>query len=400
MLRSRSLFAATALLLISASAAAADFVVDTTDDAADATLDGVCADAEGQCTLRAAVQEANATAVDPDTIQLPAGKYVLKLVGAFEDAAASGDLDILGPLTVTGAGAGASVLVGKKDRLLDVFAAGVTLSDLTLTKGKAPKSDEDDEATGGAIRNYGGLALERMVITRNQAFDDSGGIANVAGTLALTDVEVSFNKVRDDAGGMDNDGGTVTLRNVTFYKNKARDEAGAFESEVGGTITGENVTISGNRAREAGGANAEQDGIVELVNATIAANKSKEGGGGVQNEDEGSQFILTNSIIAANKKQSCSGPITSLGGNLDSGASCGFSAPADQSGVGDPGLAKKIADNGGATPTHALLPGSPAVDFADDAACPATDQRGLGRFDDPSVDGTLCDAGAFELQPL
>jgi hypothetical protein len=68
--------------------------------------------------------------------------------------------------------------------------------------------------------------------------------------------------------------------------------------------------------------------------------------------------------------------------------------------VGDVGVAKKIADNGGATPTHALLPGSPAVDAADDAECPAADQRGQPRVDDPSAAGpNVCDAGAFELAP-
>ena len=51
-----------------------------------------------------------------------------------------------------------------------------------------------------------------------------------------------------------------------------------------------------------------------------------------------------------------------------------------------------LADNGGPTWTHALLPGSPALDAADDAICPATDQRGTAR-----PQGPHCDIGAFEL---
>lgn len=386
-------------LLVTAPASAVVFTVDTTDDDVDAAIDGACADAAGRCTLRAAIQEANATPLDPDDIVVPAGTYKLTRVGAFEDAAATGDLDVTGPVTIQGAAAETTILQGKKDRVFDVSGAGVFLQGLTVTKGKAPKSDDDAESAGGGIRNTGSLEITGCVLTRNQAFDDSGAITNDAGTLVLTDVTLSSNKARDDAGALDNDGGTITLTDVTFAKNKAKDEAGAFESEEAGTITGVNVTVSGNKAREAGGVNAEQGGIVDLTNATITGNKSKLGGGGVQVEDDGSSLFLTNSIVAANKKLNCSGPVSSEGGNLDSGASCGFAPPDDQSGVADVGLDKKLADNGGPTPTHALLPGSPAIDFGDDLACPAQDQRGVGRFDDPAVNDGICDSGAFELAP-
>ena len=51
-----------------------------------------------------------------------------------------------------------------------------------------------------------------------------------------------------------------------------------------------------------------------------------------------------------------------------------------------------LADNGGPTLTHALLAGSPAIDAADTAVCPATDQRGVAR-------DAACDVGAFEFVP-
>ena len=76
------------------AAGAADFVVTTDVDSLDATPgDGFCADADGACTLRAAVQEANALA-GADRIELGAGRYLLSLAGTGEDAAASGDLDL------------------------------------------------------------------------------------------------------------------------------------------------------------------------------------------------------------------------------------------------------------------------------------------------------------------
>ncbi|MBA7659247.1 hypothetical protein ES703_67221 [subsurface metagenome] len=72
------------------------FTVNSTDDATDVNPgDGVAETAPGNgiCTLRAAIQEANALA-GPDTINLPANTYTLSIAGANEDAAATGDLDI------------------------------------------------------------------------------------------------------------------------------------------------------------------------------------------------------------------------------------------------------------------------------------------------------------------
>src|SRR5262245_23280714 len=107
-----------ALLLVgwlattTAPARAATFTVDATADEADATPgDGVCASATGHCTLRAAVQEANATP-GTDAVALPAGTFRLSRVGADEDAALTGDLDVTESLDVAGAGPDATVIDG------------------------------------------------------------------------------------------------------------------------------------------------------------------------------------------------------------------------------------------------------------------------------------------------
>ena len=65
--------------------------------------------------------------------------------------------------------------------------------------------------------------------------------------------------------------------------------------------------------------------------------------------------------------------------------------PADTLGV-DPLLAP-LANNGGRTPTHALLPGSPAIDAGNNAHAWAFDQRGPGF---PRVVNGRADIGAFE----
>ena len=58
-----------------------------------------------------------------------------------------------------------------------------------------------------------------------------------------------------------------------------------------------------------------------------------------------------------------------------------------------------LADNGGPTKTHALLPGSPALDAGDPAITTGVDQRGLPRVvDGDAVSGARIDIGAFESQ--
>src|SRR5207247_1214399 len=106
-----------ALLLASQFAArpalAAAFIVNSTADEPDsAPGDGVCATAAGFCTLRAAVMETNSLP-GADTVSIPAGTYRLTRNGGDEDAAATGDLDILDALTIQGAGSGTTGIDGK-----------------------------------------------------------------------------------------------------------------------------------------------------------------------------------------------------------------------------------------------------------------------------------------------
>lgn len=89
--------------------------------------------------------------------------------------------------------------------------------------------------------------------------------------------------------------------------------------------------------------------------------------------------------------------VTSSGYNVDSpGDTCGFEQLTDLVEVAGPILGP-LQDNGGPTETHALLPGSVAIDVIPEADCQVdTDQRGEPR---PETGGTLCDVGAFEVQP-
>jgi hypothetical protein len=100
---------------------------------------------------------------------------------------------------------------------------------------------------------------------------------------------------------------------------------------------------------------------------------------------------ITNTILADNTGGNCGGTIASDGYNLDTSTSCVFAAPGDLSGI--PALLGPLAANGGFSETHALLPGSPALETGNDATCLSTDQRGIAR-----PQGLHCDMGAFEAE--
>jgi hypothetical protein len=83
--------------------------------------------------------------------------------------------------------------------------------------------------------------------------------------------------------------------------------------------------------------------------------------------------------------------VSSQGDNISSDLNCGLAGPGDQNNLNP--LLGPLANNGGFTQTHALLPGSPAIDAVTHNPCPPpnTDQRGFLR---PA--GPACDIGAFE----
>ena len=366
---SRFLLGVAALLLAVAPAAAATFTVNDTTDAVDAAPgDGKCATAGATCTLRAAIQEANAHA-GADTIMVPAGTYLLTIAGQGEDVAATGDLDITDDVTITGAGADSTILDGNGiDRIFDISASLVAISDLTIRNGNPGPGDN---GFGGGLYNSSTLTLRNVVVANNTAAASGGGISN-DNDITLTNCVVSGNTAANFGGGIDNPA-TATL---------------------------ENVTVSGNTANAGGGiANDDSFGAMAvLTNVTIADNSASPGmGGGFYNVGDATFGY----VIVANRPSgdNCagSGTSTSQGHNLDSANTCGFAGPGDLVDM-DPQLGP-LQDNGGPTPTHALLPGSPAIDAGgSDCPPPATDQRGFPRPVDGNDDGVAtCDIGAYEL---
>jgi hypothetical protein len=206
-----------------ATGRAISFAVSTTADAHDADPGGGrCADPAGQCTLRAAVEEAAAqppgTAV---SITLPAGTYGLSL----------GSLDFDGgPLTVTGAGARATVIKATgQHRVLEVGrSATVTLSGVTITGGEA-----GDASYGGGVLTSGHLTISDSIVAGNRA-TAGGGIANAGGTLTVRGTAITGNHAPYyGGGGIQNGGianrpGTVKVIGSTVAGNTAGGDGGGI----------------------------------------------------------------------------------------------------------------------------------------------------------------------------
>ncbi|MEW5985729.1 MAG: choice-of-anchor Q domain-containing protein [Chloroflexota bacterium] len=401
------------------------FVVNSVADAVDANLgDAFCATSAGVCTLRAAVQEANALAGD-DTITLPAGLYALTLTGIGEEAAVMGDLDVTGNLTLNGDGSAVTTIEAQwgvtfdTDRVMQVFSpAVVTLYGVTVSGG-------DVYDPGGGLHNSGTLTLNEVVVSGSTSETDGGGLYS-SGTAILNDSAVvnndAFGDYDGDGGGIYNTG-TMTLNHSTVAGNTADGFYGG--GTAGGVYNGGalyviNSTFSNNFAwvndNSGGGYGGAilNRGTLQISNSTIADNTAAISGAGIYQGAAGTT-TLRNSVVATNvgnNTHDCGGrPITSAGYNLIGNATgCNFQATTgDQVGTSgnliDP-LLGPLQDNGGATQTHALLTGSPAIDTADPAGCAdhqgnllTVDQRGYLRPADGDGNGSaVCDIGAYEAQ--
>jgi hypothetical protein len=423
------------------SAFATTYTVTDPVDASDLDpTDATCESGGGDCSLRAAVQTANSP-MSPglDMIEIPAGTYAFGApLDGDDDAAALGDLDITDSVEIRGLGSGATVDALLMDRVLHIPSGGpaVTLTNLTITRGTPPETPFAMQHGAGIKHESGSLTIANSTITDNNAPGSSprgGGIYSAGGTsLTLTDVNVNGNQAPQDASVSPGaqGGGVYSLTPVTFtrvgiYGNNANFGCGGICGGNGGGLfvgsgTLTNVTISGNIAggnamtgAGAGGGLAAAGGTLTVVNSTIQRNYAMGPGGvGGGNIASGDGLFLRSTIVSdgetidrAAGTENCGNDtgsptaFNSLGNNLEARAGQGASQCGLSPGVnGDltatsAGLDPVLAFSAGSpTPTHALLPGSPAID-AGALTGPATDQRGVSR-----PQGPRCDIGAFELE--
>lgn len=282
----------------------------------------------------------------------------------------------------------------------------VTLVDVTLsdnTTGSAPGNGGGVHITGP-----GDMDITGGMVTGNTAAAEGGGLWNGGGLMTVTNVMIYGNTAMGNSGdqgggGVFNAGGTIEVMTSTISNNMSTDmsNGGGLHNDASGMVSLTLSTISGNSTSNNGGGIAN-NGTLMIEASTIADNSAMMMGGGFIQLEAGNSADFSSSIVAANRADATGqdvagmGMMTSSGYNLigedDTDVFAGLMTDI-VGGAGMPFVPNLVplADNGGMTPTHALICPSPAINAgAPDNNMP--DQTGAMVF------GMHRDIGAFEFQ--
>lgn len=304
------------------------------------------------------------------------------------------------------------------------YGAGVYLQGVTATvSGTTISGNKSTKYTGGGFATFGGnVTISQSVIKDNTSGYLAGGVYGLEANLTISETTISNNSAVNEGGGVLVYNGTTLIENSTISGNKAKLGGGVRNN--GATILA-NTTISNNTADRGGG--VANTGLLQIVNTTVTSNSAQSGnGGGVLNlevvvfeETNSGSLTLSQALITANTAGGQGPQVHSSGTDVRVTANnynlFGASGAAGVVGF-TPGstdivpsvaasavLQSALADNGGPTLTHALVPNSPAIDAGPTAACAAPpvnsrDQR--GEYRSRNADGKLtdneCDLGSFE----
>src|SRR5690349_17867544 len=365
-MRSRAGLVLVLWLALAGAAQAAVIPVTRTDD----RVGGTCT--PSGCTLR----EAIAAAAPGDTVLL-GGTPTAPLV----HDVTRGELVVDKVLTIEGGGAEVSGIDGASNphRILRVepTTGDLTLRNVSLTRGHTAFEGSNPLTVPGghAIFNAGRLTVRDAVFENNGNSSSVGGAISNTGTLAVVDTDFRANSA-GFGGAIDSRAGTVTITGSTI-RNGSGTSGGAAIHLRGGQMEITSSTIADNGSFGPAGGIFNRGGALTLASTTLANNVNAS-----LRTDAGATTTARNTIFGRGFNATCTvGAITNVvgsTGNLDEDGSCGGAS-------GEARLAP-LADNGGATPTMALLHGSAAIDAT--TGCPASDQRGAARFG-------ACDIGAF-----
>ncbi len=336
-------------------------------------------DCSNSLTPCATIQYAHDQAMVGDTIQIAPGTYV-------------GGVNVTKSIILEGTNAATTVIDGNGgDYAVSTFGAADALTIRRLTvRG----------ASFGVVSASQTLIEEAIIRDNHPPAGNHGGGLWIWGPTTIRYTSVISNSGLY-GGGIDASG-SLTVTHSLIHANVVQESGGGIYLSGNGSVgLVENSTISGNHSDSANaGLGIGSPGVqLTLRNATVTGNAAPGANNvaGVGN-NPGSTVILGNSIIANNPGDNqCSnqGTWQSQGYNIASDNTCHLSGTADLPNTNP--LLGVLADNGGPTLTHAIGPSSPAVDAGNNAACPATDQRGRARPYDGNNSGTaVCDIGAYE----
>lgn len=253
----------------------------------------------------------------------------------------------------------------------------VNATKCSFTNNSAPNN-------GGAICAYR-VVCQACTISGNSALI-GGGVAVVSfSSTNVFSLFIDQCTISDNSAGLRGAGialgggfGAPTIRNSTISGNSTSNGGAISLNASAGTLIVQNCTITTNNASQTGGAIHIASGPIQLESCIMAQNSSPSGADLSFNTQ--SNVSANNTIVSV----ADDGQFLLVG----TGNSTGTKAAPFNAKLGP------LADNGGPTLTHRLLPGSPAIDAGNNKAGSVTDQRGYAR-----VVGPAADIGAVEIQP-
>ena len=326
----------------------------------------------GPGSLRQALADAN----DGDTI-------TFAVTGAI--SLTSAELVITNNITISGPGADV-LAVSRAANVAPFRIFHVMLGHTVIIEGLTISNGSVLNTFGGGIYNFeSALTVISCALAGNSALGQQGSGGGIfsngggaGGNASLTIINSAFSGNAATTGGAVDNNGSSGMANLTIS----------------------NSTLSGNSASFVGGGvddhTANGTATVTITNSTLSENTSanismfKEGVLDIGNT------VLKAAVSGVNLEIAKLATVTSRGYNVSSDDGGGFlTGPGDQINT-DPMLGP-LQDNGGPTFTHALLPGSPAIDAGDPSFTPPPyyDQRGPVFW---RVRNGRIDSGSFEVQ--
>ena len=349
------------------------------------------------CTLRQAVVSANndnagssncAAGSGADTIKFSPGVVEMGTITLSTASAitTTNNVYITGPVLDT--------LIVDGGGNAGVFSAGserTTISNLTITGGSA--------AEGAGVVAFGNrlVTLENCTVTGNTATSFGGGVAaRYNSTISLKNSTVSGNSSGNLAGGVF----AITDASVQLYNSTVSDNSAAFRGGGVWVSSSEasirNSTITGNSSADGGGVFIYDSAFLitnALVSGNLAGTGPNDDGAEVYVSAFGTSSVITATFNLLGESSNTNAPafqnFTVAGSNI--GATSDGALP-----TALPSILAPLADNGGASFTHALVVNSPALSAANGSGCTQSpvlkkDQRGFPR-------NSVCDIGAYEAQ--
>lgn len=322
------------------------FNVNTTADTVDASPgDSICADSQGNCSLRAAVMESNASLAagitKSVTISIPAGTYTLTIPGIDGSDASHGHLDInAGPVSIVGASASTTIIQAGTgvngtgipngiDKVFSINPGGVfagfdtSLSNLTIRYGLNISTinpfggafdwDAGTDGSGTLSITNCVIANNATVITNNDlqtggtTLADGGGVALTnemtnpvqEGTISISGSVIQNNIAQDTGGGIFEGSFPMTISNTQILNNQAVDSPGTQGiGQSGGQQTGGGISIAG--------PTIGQQTVIQ--NSTISQNSAGSQGGGIYTT---AGVQVTSDVISGNHATSTGGGLFS-----------------------------------------------------------------------------------------